>query len=143
MLVKFNKNFSNLIEKRRLERNDPEVTSRHRDVANRLKNNYSSLATSNSNNRLASSSSLTMPSSTSRLNIQSSSLNTTNNNASSHQLNNLEAGAKSALSNVKNFFTSSIPSLFNKGDKKGRFFFLKLFEIIHFTKTSNKILIKK
>lgn len=92
-------------EKRRLQRNDPEVQVRHRDLADKLKNNYSTASL------------------TSKLNRNNNQPSSGNESSSSRNID-IESGAnnskgnffsKSALGSYKDAISSSLPSFLTKG----------------------------
>jgi hypothetical protein len=96
-------------EKRRIQRNDPEVQIRHRDVADRLRTNYSSSAGLNSS---------TEPSNLAR---PFGSFNASNNTAATSSRSNIDQLATSATTtlskgfkSVKNIITSNVPAFIYK-----------------------------
>lgn len=95
-----------IIEKRRIQRNDPEVQLRHKEVSDRLKNNYSTSSLKSTSNL--------MPSSD---NDNQSSINPTSSNSNTT--------ANFSLSSIKNMIPSSLPSFLTLKNetKKGKIYF--------------------
>lgn len=103
-------------EKRRIQRNDPEVQIRHRDLAERLRNNFSSNSNSNSNTN-------TRPPKTARNGLDSSPLESASASSSSftnnsNQFSNLTNSAATTLAkgfqSVKSTLTSKMPAFLYK-----------------------------
>lgn len=93
-------------EKRRLERNDPEVQLRHRDVSNRLMNNYSSLSLNSS--------------------TQNSSQAPSMRSTAGPEVPSTSEKVASALSSVKSAISSSLPAFLVKKSNSQKCNYLNL-----------------
>lgn len=115
-----------LKEKRRIQRNDPEVQVRHRDVADRLRTNYSS-SSAVLNNSTDSNSNLGR-------NLNKSTNNTTSSTSSRTNIDQLTSSAATTLTkgfkSVKDVIASKVPAFIYKPKPDSNYFIFYFLTII-------------